>query len=603
MILTDGANEPQNGIRDIVTITEALKEIQKPSREADPFELTLVCGFTPLHLKTLTAGHLQRRLPHRLIRIGTGIFGDLTGTLEALATKAAGEGGPDAAALLIEWADLDPRLGFREGGRWSPAALPDILTTVRDRFNQLALAIGQLPTGFRLAVSLPGLPLPPIFHAVGWQATEGEALLDTAIGDFAALVAARGGVGLVNARALAEDSPVGSRYDLKSDLLTGFPYTLAHADAVAFTISRLVSPSAPKKGIISDLDDTMWYGLVGETGPEGVSWDLASHHYLHALYQKLLSSLSEEGLLVGIASKNDPAVVEIALKRSDLYIDPDRIFPVEVNWYAKSGSVDRILKAWNISADSVVFVDDNLMELAEVAAEHPGIECIQFPRDDYAAGYAMLRNLRGLFGKERLATEDSLRLDSIRSGAEFRASSESGAASESFLQTANASIKFDFQPSARDSRALELVNKTNQFNLNGLRYTEEDWRRAISKTNSFLATVSYEDKFGPLGKIAVMLGVRDAEILRISSWVMSCRAFARRIEHQCLQILFERSAVRSVVFDFVPTPRNGPLQDFFESICGSRKDGPFEVTREQFESKRPLLYHKTFVMEHSSTNG
>ncbi len=306
---------------------------------------------------------------------------------------------------------------------------------------------------------------------------------------------------------------------------------------------------------------------------------------------------------MGIASKNDPAVVEVAMKRSDLYIRPDRIFPSEVSWHAKSGSIGRILKTWNISADSVVFVDDNPMELAEVAAEHPGIECIQFPRDDYTAGYAVLRNLRGLFGKERLAAEDSLRLDSIRSGAEFRTSTESGDASESFLETANASIEFDSQSSAQDARALELVNKTNQFNLNGLRYTEEDWRSAISKRDSFLATVSYQDKFGPLGKIAVMLGVREAEILRISSWVMSCRAFARRIEHQCLQLLFERYAVHSLAFDFVPTPRNGPLQDFFESICGSRKDGPFEVTREQFESKRPLLYHKTVFMEHSSTNG
>ncbi len=194
------------------------------------------------------------------------MFGDLPGTLEALAKRSAGGGGPDAAALVIEWADLDPRLGFREGGRWSPLALPDIVNTVQMRLKQLTRAIGQLPSGFRLAVSPPGLPMPPVFHAVGWQATEAEVSLDVAAADFAASIAARPGIGLLNARALAESSPAGFRYDLKSDLLTGLPYTLAHADAVASAISRLISPSPPKKGIISDLDDTMWFGLVGEIG-------------------------------------------------------------------------------------------------------------------------------------------------------------------------------------------------------------------------------------------------------------------------------------------------------------------------------------------------
>lgn len=534
------------------------------------------------------------------------MYGDLPGTLETLAKGTAGESGPHAAALVIEWADLDPRLGFREGGRWSPAALPDIVSTVRAGLDRLTRATEALPPGFRLAVSLPGLPLPPIFHAVDGQATEAETLLDAAVVHFSTAIAGRPGVALVSARALAADSPPGGRYDLKSDLLTGLPYKMAHADALAAAISRLVAPSAPKKGIITDLDDTLWYGLVGEAGPEGVCWDLASHRYLHSLYQKLLSSLSDEGVLVGIASKNDPAVVELALNRPDIYIKPDRIFPVEVHWHAKSGSVERILGTWNISADSVVFVDDNPMELAEVAAGHPGIECIQFPRDDYAAGYAMLRKLRDLFGKERLSNEDALRLDSIRGAADFRAATsatEGGEAADSFLQAASAVVEFDFEPSPGDARPLELVNKTNQFNLNGRRYTEADWRRAVAGPDAFVASVSYEDKFGPLGRIAVIFGVREPAVLHISGWVMSCRAFARRIEHQCLQVLFDRYAVRSLVFDFAPTPRNGPLQEFFENIRGSRQDGPFELTREQFELKRPQLYHRTRVPEHSSLHG
>jgi FkbH-like protein len=577
-----------------VTITEALKVLQRAPRDAAAFEVVLACGFTPLHLKTLTAAHLQTRIPDRRIQINTGLYGDVAGTLEGLNSRV------HAAALVLEWMDLDGRLGYREGGRWNPAALPDIVTTVRSNLERLEEAINALPLGFRLAISLPGLPFPPVFHAAGGQTTVAEASLDEAVSRFCANVAGRPGVAVVNARRLGEDSPPGGRYDLKSDLLTGLPYTLAHADALAAALSGLVAPAPPKKGIISDLDDTLWHGLVGEVGPEGVSWDLASHHYLHALYQKLLSSLSEEGVLVGIASKNDPAVVEAALKRSDLYLKPDHIFPVEAHWQAKSGSVARILKTWNISADSVVFVDDNAMELAEVAAEHPGIECIQFTGNNYTAGYAMLRKLRDLFGKERLSNDDALRLSSIRSGTAFREATETGEASEVFLKSAQAVIEFDFQPAAGDSRLLELVNKTNQFNLNGVRYTDADWLEVISRPGAFLAAVSYEDKFGPLGKIAVIVGTFEEGRIRVFSWVMSCRAFARRIEHQCVQVLFDHFRADEAVFDFAPTLRNGPLQEFFEKLCGRRPEGLCKLTREQFEGRQPPLYHQVGILAHSN---
>ena len=129
--------------------------------------------------------------------------------------------------------------------------------------------------------------------------------------------------------------------------------------------------------------------------------------------------------------------------------------------------------------------------------------------------------------------------------------------------------------SADDPRALELVNKTNQFNLNGVRYTEADWKNRLARPGAFLAMVSYRDKFGPLGKIAVLEGRREEETLFIDAWVMSCRAFSRRIEHRCLQTMFEHYAAREILFNFQPTPRNGPLRDFFASIAGGVPSAPF----------------------------
>jgi FkbH-like protein len=538
--------------------------------------VALVCGFTPVHLSTFIGAHLQARLPDRHVRVAHGLYGDAAGSLEGLQhTEALG------VAVALEWPDLDPRLGFRSSGRWDAAAMADILPAARRALERLAEAIGNLPRGVTVAVSTPTLPLPPLFHTPGWQESEMETALHALVAEFAARIAP---VRLVSVKRLAEDSAPGQRYDLKSDLVTGLPYSLSHADALGSALARLLVPAAPKKGLITDLDDTLWAGLVGEMGAAGVSWDLENHAALHGLYQKLLGRLADEGVLVAVASKNDAAVVSEALNREDLLIPAASLYPVEAHWQAKSGSVARILKRWNILADSVVFVDDSPLELAEVAAAHPGIECIQFPGKDYGAkGLEMLRRIRDLFGKARMSAEDALRVKSIRHAVEFAETRSTG---EDFLRELNAVVSFDFE-GENDGRVLELVNKTNQFNLNGARFTEAEWRNRLAARGSVLAVVSYADKFGPLGKIGVMQGVQQGTGLRLGVWVLSCRAFARRIEQQCLRTLFERFGLESIELEFVRTAKNGPLAE----LLGGMPVKELVLSRKDFDNWCPALYH------------
>lgn len=581
-----------------MTITEALKLVQKVPPDAISYDVLLACGFTPLHLQTLLRAHVQKRIGDRKANLTTGLYGDLPGTIQSAADRPL-----QAMAVVIEWSDLDPRLGFREGGRWGLTAIEDILRTVDANLCRIAAALRSVPAGTRTVVALPGLPFPVLFHTPGWQADSAELRIQELVSSFATDIAAQKGIVLLNPQWLAENSPPAGRYDFKSDILTGLPYTLAHADALAAGIAMLLAPAAAKKGIITDLDDTLWYGIVGEVGPENVTWDLASHRYLHGLYQRLLATLAEEGVLVGIASRNDPAVAREALNRPDCYLPTGKIYPVEIHWNTKSSSVSRILRTWNVAADAVVFVDDSQMELAEVAGEHPGIECVLFPKDDYAAGYRMLRTLRDKFGKERVSEDNAIRLESIRRGAEFQEAASDGAASEEFLSGADARVSIDFQTPPDDARVLELVNKTNQFNLNGIRYTDADWRRLNNESGAFTMAVSYEDRFGPLGKIAVIQGRTSGRILTLNTWVMSCRAFARRIEHQCVRALFDKFEADSMVLQFTPTPRNGPIRDFLQSVIGTIPGEPSAVTREQFQAACPPLYHQVVEIKRSQTNG
>ena len=581
-----------------VTITEALKITQSAPRDARPFAVTLACGFTRLHLHTFLAAHLQQALHDRRVTISSGLYGNLVGTLEALTDAAF----PNGLVIVLEWADLDARLDYRSAGAWDLSVEDDIVVSARAVLERIRAALMLVPTGPRMALSLPTLPLPPVFHTPGWQASAPEMLLQADVSRLAADLVQDGRIAIINMQRLAEDSPVVERLDLKSDLYTGLPYSVQHADKLASQLARALAPPAPKKGIISDLDDTLWSGIVGEVGPDAVTWDLASHTHLHALYQKLLASLAECGTLIAVASKNDPAVVETAFQRKDLLLRPQQVFPIEVHWNAKSGSVGRILETWNIGADSVIFVDDSPMELAEVAATHPGIECVLFPKDDYPGCLRMLRHLRDRCGKERVSADDTVRLESIRQSAAFREQASGGTAPESFLQQVRAVVSFDFGAGGQP-RVLELVNKTNQFNLNGRRYTEADWRKLLDKPAAVVVAVSYEDKFGPLGTIAVAAGELQEQNLTVESWVMSCRAFARRIEHQTLKVLFATTGAREIAFDFAPTPKNGPLRDFFASLLGEEPQAQFRLTRSQFDDQCPALYHEVREMRRAEAHG
>jgi FkbH-like protein len=398
---------------------------------------------------------------------------------------------------------------------------------------------------------------------------------------------------VISSQRLDELSPLGRRFDPKAEISSGFPYSLEHASTLAELVVTLINDTPPKKGLITDLDDTLWAGILGDVGVEGVSWDLGSGAHVHGLYQRFLGSLSSAGVLLAVASKNDQALVEKALTRRDMLLSRDDIFPLQVNWDRKPESVQRILGEWNIAPDDVIFVDDSPMEVAEVQAAFPQMECIEFPKNDYLAVWELLRTLRDRFGKNEVSVEDRIRLGSIRRSAALRGFVDAPDFDpDTFLRDAHATILFSLKPDAQDNRAFELINKTNQFNLNGRRVSQSQWLRFFQDPRAFLLTAMYDDKYGSLGKIAVVMGRKADSKLYVDSWVMSCRAFSRRIEHQCLKYLFETMGVEEIVFDYAGTPRNGPIQRFFAELLQSPLSANVSLPKAWFSAKAPPLFHR-----------
>src|SRR5207245_3723526 len=144
----------------------------------------------------------------------------------------------------------------------------------------------------RLAVCPPTLPFPPLSYLPSWQSAAFDWQLRECLARFATLADQSANVKLVNPQLLDQRSPPGDRLDVQSELMSGFPYRLAHASTVAQLLARLLRPPTPKKGLITDLDDTLWRGIVGEVGREGISWEQDHHSHLHVLYQQLLRSLA-----------------------------------------------------------------------------------------------------------------------------------------------------------------------------------------------------------------------------------------------------------------------------------------------------------------------
>ncbi len=571
-------------------LSQALALVQQRQETGRRRKIFLICGFQPLHLATFLRGHFAQRFQEEAADIQTGLYGDLERTLVTAAESQA-----EAAAVIIEWSDLDQRLGCRGSGGWGPSVEDDIVSNCRERGAQFLRRLEKLASNMPVALALPTLSAPLFGHTTGWQMGPAEAELERQVVVFAADAAHLANVRIVQASRLAQLSPAGDRFDANMELGAGFPYGLAHASALALQLIHLLYPASPMKGIITDLDETLWSGIVGEVGVSSVRWNLAEHYHIHGLYQQQLRQLSEMGVLLAVASKNDAIIVEDALGRQDLYVPRDAFFPVIANWKPKSEAVAEILRVWNVGAESIAYVDDDPMELEEVRTAFPSMTCLQFPTSSPAKVLHLMEQLRDLFGKPTLDRDDALRQSRIRANVRFQEAA-GPASTDEFIRRLRAKLTIDTQKDGSNRRLLELINKTNQFNLNGVRISEGQWLRFLSNPASFAVGVWYEDKFGPMGVIGVIAGQKSAHRLDVQTWVISCRAFSRKIEFHILDYLFRSTCVEKIALAFKPTGRNIPLQEFLKSL--SLPAGPDEecvVSREAFLRAGYELPHEVIV--------
>jgi FkbH-like protein len=364
-------------------------------------------------------------------------------------------------------------------------------------------------------------------------------------------------------------------FSLGGYLLSGCPIAGNWMGKVAEEIieSVVARRAEPCKVLVTDLDNTMWNGVLAEEGPEGIHFSPEGIGYRHFLFQTLLARLRREGVLLAAVSRNDPDVALTPLRGKQMVLSEDDFVCVLASYHPKSAQVREIAARLNLGLDSFVFVDDNPVELAEVSSQLPQVHCLPFPTRDDALP-ALFSQVSRLFAKSTITAEDRDRTELYRRRLAGIAPSDlQGADLTAFLSGLQMKLTIHDRTQGDRARAVQLINKTNQFNLNGRRVADEEIAEAI-RAGGRLYGASLEDRTGSHGEIMSCLVMPDGTI---ECWVMSCRVFQRRAEHAFL-IWLAGTGNPPKALRFSPTQRNLPMQQFLKDPAfESGEDGLVRV--------------------------
>jgi FkbH-like protein len=352
--------------------------------------------------------------------------------------------------------------------------------------------------------------------------------------------------------------------------------------AAAIVAAALHATPSRKKIVVTDLDDTMWSGIIGEDGPQGIKYLSEGKGFRHFVYQTYLKKLQKEGVILAAVSRNDQELAIGPFREGKMVLTETDFVCVVASYMAKSAQIKRIAEQLNLGLDSFVFVDDNPVEIAEVGEHLPQVTCIKFPKTDDELP-ALLGRLAPLFAAAGVTEEDKARTEMYRRRMEGMVPSDAeGADLSDFLKKLEMTVTVHDRSTGDRTRAVQLINKTNQFNLNGRRVTDEEVGSLLA-AGGRLFTATLDDRTGSHGEVFVCLMGPDRTV---ESLVMSCRVFQRRVEYAVFAWLCERPETTPTMLRFEATPRNEPVQQFLAKAgFADEGEGLYRLDAEQFRAE------------------
>ena len=353
------------------------------------------------------------------------------------------------------------------------------------------------------------------------------------------------------------------------------PEHLAHyAHGVAALVTARLGRS--RKCLVLDLDNTLWGGVVGDDGLAGINigqGDAVGEAF--AAFQSYAKALAARGVILAVCSKNEDANArEPFEKHSDMVLRLEDIACFVANWDDKASNIRRIAQELNIGLDSLVFADDNPAERDIVRQFLPEVAVPEMPADP--ADYIRAIEKHRYFEMIAVSEEDLQRTEMYRANAQRREIASGATDMEGFLRSLDMKGCIGPVGELELDRTVQLIGKSNQFNLTTRRHSAADVQRMTDSPDWITRVVTLADKFGDNGLISVLFARQDGDALWIDTWLMSCRVLKRGVEPMLLNNLVAEARARGatrLIGEYIPTPKNGLVENHYADLGFLRIEG------------------------------
>jgi len=336
--------------------------------------------------------------------------------------------------------------------------------------------------------------------------------------------------------------------------------------SIKFIGCILASTGATARAIAVDLDNTLWGGVLGEEGLEGLALGGDYPGNAYKQFQRILLKLSKRGIALVIVSKNDEEYALNTLdKHPEMLIRSDSLAAHYINWREKSENLVDLAKKLNISLENILFVDDNPIEREKVRANLPSVKVIDLPNDP--AKYSDVLLSSPYLECLHVTQEDKQRSDFFIKQNQINLNKNSFTNINDFLKSQEIKIYINALNKNNFSRAVQLLNKTNQFNTTTKRYSEQELQ-AICQNGHEVFVVGISDNSSEYENIGLMIvSNSDDHSLTIESFLLSCRVLGKGIESAMLAWICQyakQRTVRQIVGEIILTSRNSPVRELYQ---------------------------------------
>jgi FkbH-like protein len=322
-----------------------------------------------------------------------------------------------------------------------------------------------------------------------------------------------------------------------------------------------------KKCIVLDLDNTLWGGIIGEDGIEGIKLGNATPGIEYLDFQRSLLSLYNRGIILAVCSKNNyDDAIKVFQEHPFQILKEEHFAAMRINWQNKATNISELAKEINIGLDSMVFFDDNPVERSIVTQAHPEVLVVDLPKNPRLYRET-LENL-DVFDVLSLTKEDMARGE-MYAGKRKRAELETSMDSiEDFLRTLDMKVRIKPVDDFDTPRVVQLIGKTNQFNLTTRRYTDAEVQKFREEDTSIVYSMAVTDKFGDEGVVGVAIVKKNDADWWIDSMLMSCRVIGRSVETALIAKIVKDARAEGasrIIGEYIPTKKNPPAAQVYEN--------------------------------------